>query len=306
MKKYEEIKKIGEGTFGEVHKCKTKRGSKIVAIKAVKIDDEAGVPFTTIREIKIFKAMAHSNLVSLIDIFSTPKTINLVMEYMPYDLCGLIAMGFTLTENHIWSFTWQMLSALEYLHSKGVVHRDVKPSNMLLDENGVLKIADFGLSRPESENMTCRVCTLWYRAPELLMGCTGYDHRVDSWGVACIILEMYLKKPFWNYNDEIILIKAILTKLGIPETQYPWEDLFDIKKFKKEEKWENVAKEAFGDILSGEALLLISEMMRVDFKRRLSVSNALKFPLMEKYRNRRYSISLDEAHEFYTRKDAKE
>jgi len=214
--KYEKIAKIGQGTFGEVFKarCKTEK-TKIVALKKVLMENEKeGFPITALREIRILQLLNHTNIVNLIEIcrqYSRHKTtFYLVFDFAEHDLAGLLSninVKFSLGE--IKKVMQQMIEGLFYIHNNKIIHRDMKAANILITKQGILKLADFGLSRAISINTkgkgnryTNRVVTLWYRPPELLLGERNYGTAVDMWGAGCIMAEMWTRSPIMQGNTE--------------------------------------------------------------------------------------------------------
>ncbi|CAL4189970.1 unnamed protein product, partial [Meganyctiphanes norvegica] len=221
--KYEELAKIGQGTFGEVFKARDRRNGKIVALKKILMENEKeGFPITALREIRILKLLKHENVVNLQEICRTKgppppglqrptksnphmnhiSTFFLVFEFCEHDLAGLLSnvtVKFNLGE--IKKVMQQLLNGLYYIHSNKILHRDLKASNVLLTKSGILKLADFGLARAFSTNRhgpnryTNRVVTLWYRPPELLLGERNYGPPVDMWGAGCIMAEMWTRTP---------------------------------------------------------------------------------------------------------------
>lgn len=156
----------------------------------------------------------------------------MVFEYMDHDLTGVLSQTqFSFSDAHLKSLCQQMLQGLSYLHRKGVVHRDIKGSNILLNNRGELKLADFGLARfyqkRRRADYTNRVITLWYRPPELLLGTTVYGPEVDMWSAGCIMLELFCKKPVFQGNDEIHQLDVIYKIMGTPSTEN-WPGLVDM------------------------------------------------------------------------------
>ena len=302
---YQPIKQIGEGTFGKVYKSKIKGSDKVVAVKKIPIDPESGFSFTTIREIKTLKKLKNDHIIELVNVFIEENMVSVVLEYMPYDLTGLLASKYEFSDEAIYSLVFQMIEATYYIHSNGLIHRDIKPSNILLDSSGRLKITDFGLTREASSHMTNRVCTLWYRAPELLLGDTTYSHKVDAWSIACVILELKNGGPVFKGRDEISQVKEIFGKLGAPSVEYPWDSLFDVKKYKKSEPWDQIIESNFGKLLNKDLLHLIKEFLCLDKNRRLSIENSRELSVVKSGGNRLYPLNFTESHEFYT-KDKKE
>jgi len=214
--KYEKIAKIGQGTFGEVFKARDKHEkTKIVALKKVLMENEKeGFPITALREIRILQLLNHTNIVNLIEIcrqYSRHKTtFYLVFDFAEHDLAGLLSninVKFSLGE--IKKVMQQMIEGLFYIHNNKIIHRDMKAANILITKQGILKLADFGLSRAISistkgkgNRYTNRVVTLWYRPPELLLGERNYGTAVDMWGCGCIMAEMWTRSPIMQGNTE--------------------------------------------------------------------------------------------------------
>lgn len=197
--RYRKIRQIGEGTYGRVYLCEERVSKQHVAIKKVLIDTgKEGFPQTAVREIKLLAALRHDNVVRLLDIVTPPPhtaadgaTIFMVFEYLDHDLAGLLRDSrFHMTPYLVKWLMKQLVEGLQHCHQHHVLHRDIKASNVLIDNHGNLKLADFGLARSYSE--TCRdtkysnkVITLWYRPPELLLGSETYGPAVDMWSVGC-------------------------------------------------------------------------------------------------------------------------
>ncbi|KAI9032815.1 kinase-like domain-containing protein [Phycomyces nitens] len=218
------ICKVGEGVYGVVFKARTNIGHELVAIKRIRLGYNQGLSTTTLREIAILKEMKHPNIVKLLDLIQKDKTIYLVFEYFDIDLRKYMTdvgrAGLSL--GHIKSFTHQLLSGINYCHSHRMLHRDLKPQNILIDMTGRLTIADFGLSRPFGIPMrayTQQVITLWYRAPEILMGCGHYSTAVDMWSIGCIFAEMFTLSPLFAGDSQIDQLFRIFKVLGTPNEE---------------------------------------------------------------------------------------
>ncbi|KAF9670757.1 hypothetical protein SADUNF_Sadunf13G0102000 [Salix dunnii] len=225
---FEKLDRIGQGTYSNVYKARDVTHGKIVAIKKVRFDssDPESVKFMS-REILILRVLDHPNIIKLQGLITsqTSSSLYLVFEYMEHDLTGLAALpGVKFTEAQIKCYMQQLLNGLDHCHSRGVLHRDVKGSNLLIDDNGILKIADFGLASffdPQSSApLTSRVVTLWYRAPELLLGASRYGVAVDLWSAGCILGELYSGRPILPGRTEVEQLHKIFKLCGSPSEDY--------------------------------------------------------------------------------------
>jgi len=223
---YTKLDKLGEGTYATVYKGKSRLTNNEVALKEIRLEHEEGAPCTAIREVSLLKDLKHANIVTLHDIIHTAASLTLVFEYLEKDLkqymddCGAI-----LAINNVKLFLFQMLRGLAYCHARRVLHRDLKPQNLLINAKGELKLADFGLARAKSvptKTYSNEVVTLWYRPPDVLLGSTEYSTPIDMWGVGCIFYEMSSGRPLFpgsTVEDELHLIFKVL---GTPtEEQWP-------------------------------------------------------------------------------------
>lgn len=222
--------KVGEGTFGSVFVGADKVTGEIVALKRINTEAEAnGFPITALREVKLLKALHHENIVKLKEVVTSkdsgdiPKNVFMVMEYCEYDLTGIIETPeIKLTQDHIKSWSNQLLQGTHYMHVNNILHRDLKASNLLITRRGELKIADWGLARswnPSMKRLTNPVITLWYRPPELLLGCTKYSPKIDMWSVGCIIAEMFRRGGLLKGSNEAHQLDLIFMMMGHPTTE---------------------------------------------------------------------------------------
>merc|ERR1719499_1656508 len=214
---YIKLEQLGEGSYATVFKGFSNLTKQVVALKEIRLQEEEGTPFTAIREASLLKDLKHANIVTLHDIIHTDKSLTLVFEYLERDLkqymddCGAI-----LSMNNVKLFLYQMLRGLAYCHARRVLHRDLKPQNLLINERGELKLADFGLARAKSvptKTYSNEVVTLWYRPPDVLLGSTEYSIPIDMWGVGCVFYEMLSGKalfPGSTVEDELHLIFKVL------------------------------------------------------------------------------------------------
>uniref|UniRef100_G3Q1J9 Cell division protein kinase 5 n=1 Tax=Gasterosteus aculeatus aculeatus TaxID=481459 RepID=G3Q1J9_GASAC len=196
MQKYEKLEKIGEGTYGTVFKAKNRETHEIVALKRVRLDDDdEGVPSSALREICLLKELKHKNIVRLHDVLHSDKKLTLVFEYCDQDLKKYFdSCNGDLDPETVKSFMYQLLKGLAFCHSRNVLHRDLKPQNLLINRNGELKLADFGLARAFGIPVRCysaEVVTLWYRPPDVLFGAKLYSTSIDMWSAGCIFAGLY-------------------------------------------------------------------------------------------------------------------
>jgi serine/threonine protein kinase len=230
------LKEIGKGTYGCVYEGVDSRDGSRVALKRVlpKIDKE-GFPITAVREIKALRMLTHPNVLRLLEVVYGKRkdpqerdSVFMVFPFIEHDLVGLQHYRrneISLPETKC--IALQILKGLEYLHSQGIVHRDLKLANLLLTNEGVLKIADFGLSRlltSSAQNLTNKVVTRWYRPPELLLGATRYDNSVDIWSFGTILAELLIGFPLFPGESEVHVLRFIFDTLG-PPNESLWSDL---------------------------------------------------------------------------------
>jgi cyclin-dependent kinase 12/13 len=257
--------------------------------------EKDGFPITAIREIKILKELNHKNIIKLKEIVTSKGTegdpvkkgsIYLVFEFMDHDLAGLLDSPNLKAPNaqwfkpeHIKCYMKQLLEGLHYLHSNNVLHRDIKASNLLINNQGVLKLADFGLARPVSSkggNYTNNVITLWYRPPELLLGANSYGPAVDMWSVGCIMAELLYKKPIFPGKTELDQLDLIFRLCGSP-TEENWSEARSLvwyDKFCPTARYRSRLRDVFSNF-DTKALDLISRMLALDPKKRITCSEAL-------------------------------
>ncbi|KAJ3095380.1 hypothetical protein HDU97_007003 [Phlyctochytrium planicorne] len=192
MEKYQKIEKLGEGTYGIVYKAQNKVTSDIVALKRIRLDnEEEGVPCTAIREISLLKELQHPNIVRLYDVIHTEKKLTLVFEYLDSDLKKFVdSYGGDVDIPTIKHLMYQLLKGIAFCHEHRVLHRDLKPQNLLINKKLELKLGDFGLARAFGIPDHFKVVTLWYRAPDVLMGSRQYSTSIDLWSAGCILAEM--------------------------------------------------------------------------------------------------------------------
>ncbi|KAL5557385.1 hypothetical protein UlMin_039621 [Ulmus minor] len=221
--KYVPIKPIGRGAYGIVCSSVNRETNEKVAIKKINnVFDNAIDALRTLRELKLLRHIRHENVIALKDVMmplhrATFKDVYLVYELMDTDLHHIIKSPQPLSGDHCKYFLFQLLRGLKYLHSANILHRDLKPGNLLVNANCDLKICDFGLARTGGGNgqfMTEYVVTRWYRAPELLLCCDNYGTSIDVWSVGCIFAEILGRKPIFPGTECLNQLKLIINILG--------------------------------------------------------------------------------------------
>lgn len=229
---FETLNHIEEGSYGWVSRARDITTSSIVALKKVKMDyKQDGFPITALREISILQKSRHPNIVSLHEVLSgsDPSECVLVMEFLEHDLKTLQEdMHDPFVASEVKTLLRQLVGGVSFLHENSIMHRDLKTSNILLNNRGQLKLADFGMARsipPRDAPLTQLVVTLWYRAPELLLGTERYGTEVDMWSVGCILGELLLKSPVLPGSNEVDQLSRIFSLCGLPEEK-TWPSFF--------------------------------------------------------------------------------
>ena len=282
---YERICQVGEGTYGKVYKARCMQSNDLVALKRIRMEmDKEGFPLTAMRECRLMQRVHHRNVLSLLDIIYSKAYIYMVFDYLEYDLNGILAHpDHQYAAPHVKCLLRQMLSGADYLHRRGILHRDIKGSNILISRRGLLKLADFGLARLYShqrQDCTNRVITMWYRPPELLLGATSYGPEVDVWGIGCLFVEMFTKRPLFPGADEISQLNAIYKLCGTPTpddwptiTQLPWYSLVKLKKAMYPRLLRDFVSDTIG---SDEGFRLLEGMLSLNPERRFTADQALQ------------------------------
>ncbi|XP_061571597.1 cyclin-dependent kinase 15-like [Cololabis saira] len=235
---YLSLEKLGEGAFASVYKGISRINGQLVALKQIRMKTEEGVPFTAIREASLLKRLKHANIVLLHDIVHTRETLTFVFEYVQTDLAQyMIQHPGGLHSHNVRIFMFQLLRGLTYIHSRRILHRDLKPQNLLISYLGELKLADFGLARSKSvpsQSFSSEVVTLWYRPPDVLLGSTDYSTALDIWGTGCIFVEMLQGAPaFPGVSDELEQLHKIWAVLGVP-SEDTWPGVSQLPSYRPE------------------------------------------------------------------------
>ncbi|GMY15573.1 protein IMPAIRED IN BABA-INDUCED STERILITY 1 isoform X2 [Fagus crenata] len=280
---YEKLEKIGQGTYSSVFRARDLETGRIVALKKVRFDnfEPESVRFMA-REILILRRLDHPNIIKLEGLITSRLScsIYLVFEYMEHDITGLLSCpDIKFSESQIKCYMKQLLSGLEHCHSRGVMHRDIKGSNLLVNNEGILKVADFGLANFSSSGhrqpLTSRVVTLWYRPPELLLGSTDYGASVDIWSVGCVFAELMLGKPILQGRTEVEQLHKIFKLCGSPPDEY-WKKtkLPHATLFKPQQPYDSCLQETFKD-LPKTTISLLEALLSVEPYKRGTASSAL-------------------------------
>ncbi|KAH8381744.1 hypothetical protein KR093_011519 [Drosophila rubida] len=296
---FQQAEKIGEGTYGIVYKACNNKTGKDVALKKIRLEGETeGVPSTAIREISLLKKLRHKNVVQLHDVVISGNNLYMIFEYVNMDLKKLMdkkkdvftpqlikvraipPIEFNIKLHHLiilQSYMYQIFDALNFCHTNRILHRDLKPQNLLVDTEGNIKLADFGLARAFNVPMrayTHEVVTLWYRSPEILLGTKFYSTGVDIWSLGCIFSEMIMRRSLFPGDSEIDQLYRIFRTLSTPD-ETKWPGVTQLPDFKaKFPKWE--ASNVPSAIREHEAHELIMSMLCYDPNLRISAKNALQ------------------------------
>ncbi|KAF4616536.1 hypothetical protein D9613_008715 [Agrocybe pediades] len=298
---YEATTKLGEGTFGEVHKAIHKSTGTVVALKRILMHNEKeGMPVTALREIKILKALKHPCIVNILDMFvvrsteKDPLSVYMVFPYMDHDLAGLLENErVKLQPSHIKLYMKQLLEGTEYMHRNHILHRDMKAANLLISNDGSLRIADFGLARSfDSSPVTTRpdgsirrerkytncVVTRWYRPPELLLGARQYGGEVDIWGIGCVLGEMFTRRPILPGTSDIDQLEKIWYLCGSPnQLNWPYFDQLPgcegVRRFANHPRRLKTHYDSIG--IPPETVDLLDKLLIINPSERITASQAL-------------------------------
>lgn len=294
---------IGYGSFGVVWSVVDPCTGHRSALKKIpSIHQSLLGCIRTFREVKILCELDNENLLSATDLIHPPALehftdVYIVSPLMESDLHQIIVSAQQLTEDHVKVFVYQVLRGLKYLHSAGVIHRDLKPGNLLVNSNCLLKICDFGFARaiePDRNTpMTLEVVTQYYRAPELLAGCKHYDTAIDMWSVGCIFAELLGRRILFEASNPTTQLEMITDLLGAPSL----EDVAHVtsrhavKSLLSQAKPRALGKlYALSPTVSHGAVHLLSQMLVFNPEKRISCVDALYHPFLDDGRMRYHSF----------------
>ncbi|KAJ3146920.1 cyclin-dependent serine/threonine protein kinase [Geranomyces variabilis] len=283
MDKYQKIEKLGEGTYGIVYKAQNKDTGDIVALKRIRLDnEEEGVPCTAIREISLLKELKHLNIVRLYDVIHTEKKLTLVFEYLDSDLKKFLdGIGGELEESHLKHLMYQLLKGVAFCHEHRVLHRDLKPQNLLINKKMDLKLGDFGLARAFGipvRSYSHEVVTLWYRAPDVLMGSRQYSTSIDLWSAGCVMAEMASGRPLFPGNSIRDQLQRIFKLLGTPDEK-TWPRIKELPDYKADFPiYPRMALDALYPKLDANGIDLLSKLVEFQPEKRISAEKALQHP----------------------------
>ncbi|XP_030747535.1 cyclin-dependent kinase 1 [Sitophilus oryzae] len=279
------IEKIGEGTYGVVYKGKNKKTGEMVAMKKIRLENEdEGIPSTALREMSLLKELNHKNIVTLLEVIMDEPRLYLIFEYLCMDLkkyLDKIETGKLMDPKLVKSYLYQINEAILFCHQRRIIHRDLKPQNLLISKDGLIKIADFGLGRTFGIPVriyTHEVVTLWYRAPEVLLGAPRYSCPVDIWSVGCIFAEMSTRKPLFQGDSEIDQLFRIFRVLRTP-TEDIWNGVSTLPEYKAIfPNWTSYTLSKQVKNLEDDGIDLLSKMLIYDPSKRISAKSVASHP----------------------------
>lgn len=261
----------------------------MVALKEINLDSEEGTPSTAIREISLMKELKHDNIVTLYDVIHTENKLNLVFEYMDKDLKKFMdtqGVKGALEAKQVKSFMYQLLKGILFCHDNRVLHRDLKPQNLLINNRGQLKLGDFGLARAFGipvNTFSNEVVTLWYRAPDVLLGSRTYSTSIDIWSAGCILAEMFTGHPLFPGTSNDDQLQRIFKLMGTPN-EHTWPNISALPNYRA-----NFPVYPPQDLrviipqIDSVALDLLMSLLQMVPENRISARQALQHPWFAEY-----------------------
>lgn len=295
--RFKQLEKVGNGTYATVYKGLNKTTGVYVALKEVKLDSEEGTPSTAIREISLMKELKHENIVRLFDVIHTENKLTLVFEFMDNDLKkfmdnrnkGNAHKG--LEMDLVKYFQWQLLQGVAFCHENRILHRDLKPQNLLINNRGQLKLGDFGLARAFGipvNTFSSEVVTLWYRAPDVLMGSRNYCTSIDIWSCGCILAEMIMGKPLFPGSNDEEQLKLIFDIMGTP-VERTWPQVTQLAKYnpllppRAPRDLKQLLQSNTDEVVDDKTVDLLKGLLQLNPDARLSAKDALNHPWFAEY-----------------------
>lgn len=286
--RFEPIEMLGHGAYGRVYKARDTHNGTYIAMKKMNIDlEREGVPTTTLREVALLKELNHPNIVRLHDVIVTEKKLYLIFEFLERDLRKVLDNQ-VLSPEQVRKIMQQILQALTFCHTRRFMHRDLKPENILVDEDFNIKLADFGLARAyqiPGKPYTSEVQTLWYRAPEILLGCSQYSVSIDVWSVGCIFAELVRGCALFREQRPLNQIIKIFEVIGTP-SENDWEGVSRLRNFPNEiPHYGGIPFEHTFQGLEPNAIDLLRQMLTINPNNRISARAALNHPYFTRQTN---------------------
>lgn len=306
---FQQLEKLGEGTYATVFKGRNRQNGELVALKEIHLDSEEGTPSTAIREISLMKELRHDNIVALHDVIHTENKLMLVFEYMDKDLKKhMDARGphGQLDPMSIKSFMQQLLRGIAFCHENRVLHRDLKPQNLLINSKGQLKLGDFGLARAFGipvNTFSNEVVTLWYRAPDVLLGSRTYNTSIDIWSAGCIMAEMYTGRPLFAGTTNDDQLQKIFRLMGTP-SEVSWPGISKYPEYKTTFRvYATQDMRLFLPQIDPVGLELLGYMLQLRPEMRISAADALRhrwfqdLPQMQQARGQSSHVQPQQIHQ---------